>query len=307
MRIEQRLARLDNVIGSHDYVPSIEEPSGTKGSSGYDHPSIWNFLPKMLATFNPVSLSTSGFKFSVGVQDPGMGIVYGKEGRMSWLNDLLSPVLLGAQAVGNMAVSAVGDVLGAARDTTASWLQMWGATETAEYLKSIGVAPPLGTTTANIPAAKVNLPALPQTSLDLSSPLIIGGGYGGALQQPTITQGIGMSDVIMPSPGDVTLYPAAQIAGSQVVSVTRQIQAIVKAVTGKHMSMSQIKHVVREIGPAAFMQATGLGIDAVIYILGRPTRRRGRGITAVDLRRTRSTLRKVKNIRTDLRRFCAVR
>ena len=53
---------------------------------------------------------------------------------------------------------------------------------------------------------------------------------------------------------------------------------------------------IRLVGPEVAAGATGLDLGSISFVLAHPPRRRGRGISAADLRRTRSTIAKVKTI-----------
>ncbi len=54
------------------------------------------------------------------------------------------------------------------------------------------------------------------------------------------------------------------------------------------------------------LAAATFGLDAisVCFLIAQPATRRGRGISAADLRRTRATVRKVHNIEADFREWC---
>lgn len=77
--------------------------------------------------------------------------------------------------------------------------------------------------------------------------------------------------------------------------------------TGQVVTRKKIAAAVRVCGIEAAASMFGLSeIEICQIVISRP-RRRGRGISAADLRRTRSTLRKVHNIQHDLGRVKAVR
>ncbi len=59
----------------------------------------------------------------------------------------------------------------------------------------------------------------------------------------------------------------------------------------------------RECGIELASQTFGLSVLDVCFLIAQPPTRRARGISAADLRRTRSTIRKVGNIQRDLKRL----
>ncbi len=60
----------------------------------------------------------------------------------------------------------------------------------------------------------------------------------------------------------------------------------------------------RECGIELSAATFGLNVLDVCFLIAQPPTRRSRGISAADLRRTRSTVRKVHNIEADFREWC---
>ncbi len=60
----------------------------------------------------------------------------------------------------------------------------------------------------------------------------------------------------------------------------------------------------RECGIELAAATFGLNVLDVCFLIAQPPTRRARGISAADLRRTRSTVRKVHNIEADFREWC---
>ena len=212
--------------------------------------------------------------------------------------DLFSDIWGTAQAVGSGLLSTAStvatEVVEGVTSGIATGLDTIGANQTAAWLEDLfGPPAPLAT----------GQPARPNV---LDFPISV-------LQQgagPTLPTGISPNyptwNQLMPTS---TLAQAVPIPGTggPLTTVTQVIRAKVKATTGKSMSMADMQRVIRSLGPLAFMNGSGLSLQEILYILSVKTHRRGRGISAVDLRRTRSTLRKVKTIRKDMRSFCATR
>lgn len=71
--------------------------------------------------------------------------------------------------------------------------------------------------------------------------------------------------------------------------------------TGRPVSSQKIRDAARHCGIPLAAQMFGISETDVCTVVISTGRRRARGISAADLRRTRSTLRKVHNIQHDLR------
>ena len=210
---------------------------------------------------------------------------------------ILAGLAMGGQRLWTEAYEAADTILDTAGDIAIALGGQW----VGETLQgALGVRPPLGD--AHMTGTYQGLPI---------PPIAPGGGYGGALEEqqmsflpyqpglPTATAPVGTQP--MP-PGDLGTYD-----GGVVKPTVRALQQRIKYTTGRHMTHKQMVHAIKCMGPAMFQQQTGLSTNQIFWILLKPVSRRGRGITACDLRRTRSTLGKVKRIRADLRRFCAGR
>ncbi len=77
--------------------------------------------------------------------------------------------------------------------------------------------------------------------------------------------------------------------------ILRQARAFSPGATAKKIVRSA-----RQCGIELAAATFGLGVLDVCFLIAQPASRRARGISASDLRRTRSTLRKVANIQHDL-------
>ncbi len=73
-----------------------------------------------------------------------------------------------------------------------------------------------------------------------------------------------------------------------------------KAFAGGGATAKKIVKAARDCGIEIAAATFGLAVVDVCFLIAQPPRRRGRGISAADLRRTRSTIRKVHNIQHDL-------
>jgi len=96
-------------------------------------------------------------------------------------------------------------------------------------------------------------------------------------------------------PGDIS----GTVIGA--VSLVAALLAKSRQVTGRPVSVQKVKDAVKHCGIALAATMFGLTESEICTIVISKRRRRGRGISAADLRRTRSTIRKVHNISHDLR------
>ncbi len=105
--------------------------------------------------------------------------------------------------------------------------------------------------------------------------------------------------VLQPFLGDRVALPAAPAAGGQRVTrrqaILSQARFFSPGATAKKIVRSA-KQCGIELAAATF----GLTVLQVCFLIAQPPTRRARGISAADLRRTRSTIRKVANISKDL-------
>lgn len=91
--------------------------------------------------------------------------------------------------------------------------------------------------------------------------------------------------------------------GGAAISVISALLNRAREFTGGPVSAKKIKEAVKVCGIAQASQIFGLSESEICMIIVSIRRRRARGISAVDLRRTRSTIRKVHNITHDLQRL----
>ncbi len=105
--------------------------------------------------------------------------------------------------------------------------------------------------------------------------------------------------VLQPFLGDRVALPAAPPAGGPRVTkrqaILSQARFFSPGATAKKIVRSA-KQCGIELAAATF----GLTVLQVCFLIAQPPTRRARGISAADLRRTRSTIRKVANISRDL-------
>lgn len=85
------------------------------------------------------------------------------------------------------------------------------------------------------------------------------------------------------------------------VATVAELLAMSRERTGRPASSRKIRESARVCGIPLTAETFGLSESEVCTIIVSTGRRRARGISAADLRRTRSTLRKVHNISHDLR------
>ena len=74
--------------------------------------------------------------------------------------------------------------------------------------------------------------------------------------------------------------------------------------TGRRVTRREIINAARHCGIEIAAQSFGLDVHDVCAIVAKGMPRRRRGISAADLRRTRSTLRKIQGMRKDLKPLC---
>ena len=75
--------------------------------------------------------------------------------------------------------------------------------------------------------------------------------------------------------------------------------------TGSLFSAAQLKRMLTVFGPSFVITGGIMTVQEALLVATTPGRRRGRGISAADLRRTKSTLRKVASVRMDLAQACS--
>jgi len=138
------------------------------------------------------------------------------------------------------------------------------------------------------------------------------GGPAGALIGGAVSAGF--SSVPRPSiPGPTVqvgipavasvLAPLARQAGGMAFGLIAGILATSKQNTGRPVSAKKIREAARVCGMEVAAQTFGISVTDVCTIIVSKRTRRGRGISAADLRRTRSTIRKISTMQHSLAHF----
>jgi len=96
-------------------------------------------------------------------------------------------------------------------------------------------------------------------------------------------------------------FPSPTAIGTGILSVVASLLFKAREFTGRRVTRQQIADAVRVCGIETAATMFGLTEGEICTIVISKRRRRARGISAADLRRTRSTIRKVHNISHDLR------
>jgi len=150
----------------------------------------------------------------------------------------------------------------------------------------------------------------------IAGPIIGGllGGPVGAIVGAGITSGFGPGSVgssqVGPTAAQLRLpIPRppggfGPLAGAVAVTAAGVIaELLFKATnnTGRRVTAQQVRDAVTHCGIALAADMFGLSESEICTIVIAKKRRRRRGISAADIRRTRSTIRKVHNISHDLR------
>jgi len=104
-----------------------------------------------------------------------------------------------------------------------------------------------------------------------------------------------------------TAVIARGIGATGIVGLIASLFAVSRDRTGQPINRKKVAAAVRVCGISMAAQMFALSELEICQIVISKGRRRGRGISAADLRRTRATLRKVHNIQHDLGRVKAVR
>lgn len=179
-----------------------------------------------------------------------------------------------------------------------------GATQTATQLGGLvtavgsifGGGPSAGPTNAAfVPTAGLPIP-IPRGPFPvprgggLPVPLPpLGGGGSGVPGQPTFPGTPNLPDIPMDRRGRVVNQQEICRPASR-----RQIIALWLRHAG--YTWKTYYRLIRLVGPEIAAATVGLDLNSTAFVLSHPPRRRGRGISAADLRRTRSTLGKVRRI-----------
>lgn len=95
----------------------------------------------------------------------------------------------------------------------------------------------------------------------------------------------------------------APIIGAAIVATVAELLAISREQTGQPVTRQKVVDAVKHCGIELAASMFGLSETEICQIVVSRGRRRGRGISAADMRRTRSTIRKVHNITHDLQRL----
>jgi len=118
------------------------------------------------------------------------------------------------------------------------------------------------------------------------------------------SNGFGAQPVMALAPLIAPAGTAIVAAGARALTGLSLARKMIFERTGTLFSGNALKSILRQFGAAFVITAGLMTAQEALLVATSPARRRGRGITAVDLRRTRSTLRKVGNIRRDLQELC---
>lgn len=143
----------------------------------------------------------------------------------------------------------------------------------------------------------------------------LGGALGGLVGQRLVDPADGGSDVPQ-IPGPIAAAGGSAAAGGTATAIMGAATAaggLLKNAAGKvvgfilkdgsHLSLAGAAQLVMRFGPTVLASAIGIGVEQLISaIFGHKhlKRRRHRGITAADMRRTRSTIRKVTRLHSQL-------
>jgi len=103
----------------------------------------------------------------------------------------------------------------------------------------------------------------------------------------------------MPAP-----FPLGPIIGGAIIGAIAQILAEARQNTGRPVSARKIRDAAKFCGLETAASMFGLTVEQVCQVVIAKTRRR-RGISASDLRRTRSTIRKINTMRKSLKKLGA--
>jgi len=132
---------------------------------------------------------------------------------------------------------------------------------------------------------------------------IIGGGITAGFGPSTVQPGSSVGPTVSPAalPAIVTGGRAAVALAMTAAGVIAELLLRATNNTGRRVTKRQVIDSVRVCGLETTAGMFGLSVAEVCQIVISKRRRRARGISAADLRRTRSTIRKVHNISHDLR------
>lgn len=139
------------------------------------------------------------------------------------------------------------------------------------------------------------------TAVGPGTPAFIAAGFDGGLIAPVgRLAGTLVRRVLGPAVvGGVAGQLVAGGNGAAPTTRKAQILAVARA-NNPGATQKKIIKSARECGIELAAATFGLDVLSVCFLIAQPVRRRGRGISAADMRRTRSTIRKVANIQHDL-------
>jgi len=138
---------------------------------------------------------------------------------------------------------------------------------------------------------------------------IVGGPLGGILGG-AITSSFTRPNISIPGP-TVTPVSASRVpglivgAGLMAVGTVAELLRLSRNNTGRPASARKIRDAARVCGLEQAASMFGLSTAQVCQIIISRPRRRGRGISAADMRRTRSTIRKISTLQHNLAHLVA--
>jgi len=129
---------------------------------------------------------------------------------------------------------------------------------------------------------------------------LIGGAVSTAFAPTSTPSQVGPTAGLFDLPQPAGVFPSALTLAPGKLKA-HDILRMLKQDTGARWTVKQVKDMIRVCGIEATAQATGLTATSVCIVGTHPIHRRGRGISAADMRRTRSTIRKVHTIQHELK------
>ncbi len=122
----------------------------------------------------------------------------------------------------------------------------------------------------------------------------------GAAVLPTILPRIVDQFIERPGPVPAATAQLPFMTGTRKTMTRKQFILATARANNPGATAKKIIRSARECGIELAAATFGLDVMSVCFLIAQPPTRRARGISAADLRRTRSTLRKVGNIQRDL-------
>lgn len=132
---------------------------------------------------------------------------------------------------------------------------------------------------------------------------LAGGGFQTAVEVGTALAPIVARQLGVPVPAFLQAEAAAgRAAGGGVRTVSRRQMILMQArAVSPGSTAKKIIKAAKDCGIELAAQTFGLSVLDVCFLLAQPVSRRSRGISAADMRRTRSTIRKVATIQRQLK------